>query len=47
MPIGYNELGINDDRQVIYRNFHEVTNKIYAVEFSKLKRYVFIVLFED
>jgi len=47
IPIGYNELGIDSTRKVLYRNFHKVSNLIYLIEISRNKTKVFIVLFEN
>jgi hypothetical protein len=46
LPIGYNTLGINEDRKVLYRNFHEVSQFVYLVELSRCKHKIFLVLFE-
>lgn len=47
IPIGYNELGIDEMRKVLYRNFHEICGMVYLVEISRNKTKVFIVLFES
>ena len=47
LNIGYNELGIEMKRTVLYRNFHEVSGKIYLVEISRNKTKIFICLFEN
>jgi hypothetical protein len=47
LNIGYNELGIELKRTVLYRNFHEVSGKIYLVEISRNKTKIFICLFEN
>ena len=47
LPIGYNEHGIDETRKVLYRNFHEVSGKLYLIEISKGKTKVFICLFEN
>jgi hypothetical protein len=47
LPIGYNQHGINQSRKVLYRNFHEVSGKVYLIEISRVKLKVFIVLFEN
>lgn len=47
MNIGYNELGIQTKRAVLYRNFHEISNKVYLIEISRDKKKVFILLFEN
>ena len=47
MAIGYNELGINSERKVLYRNFHEVSGMMYLIEISRNKTKFFIVLYEN
>ncbi len=47
MNIGFNELGIDSKRKVLYRNFHEMSSKIYLVEISRDQKKVFILLFPD
>jgi hypothetical protein len=47
LPISYNELGIDEKRKVLYRNFHEVSDVVYLIEISRSKTKVFIVLFEN
>lgn len=47
MNIGFNELGIEAKRQVLYRNFHQVGDKIYLVEISRNPKKVFILLFPN
>lgn len=47
MDIGYNELGIEKKRQVLYRNFHEINGKVYLVEISRNWTKIFILLFEN
>ena len=47
MKIGYNEHGVKDKRAVLYRNFHEVSGRIYLIEISRIKLKVFILLFEN
>ena len=47
MPIGYNEHGIDSTRKVLYRNFHEVSGRLYLIEISKGKTKVFICLYEN
>ena len=46
LRIGFNNLGIDESRKVLYRNFHEVSGLVYLVEISRKDRKVFIVLFE-
>lgn len=46
LPIGYNTLGIDEKRLVLFRNFHEISGMVYLVEISRTKQKVFIVLFE-
>lgn len=47
LNIGYNELGIEPKRTVLYRNFHEISGKIYLVEISRSKTKIFFLLFEN
>ena len=47
MNIGYNEHGVEPKRSVLYRNFHEISGRIYLVEISRSKTRVFILLFEN
>lgn len=47
MNIGYNSLGIDAKRQVLYRNFHEVSGIIYLIEISRNPKKVFILLFAN
>jgi len=47
MKIGFNEHGIKDKRKVLYRNFHNISGKIYLVEISRCKLKVVILLFEN
>jgi len=47
MQIGWNDYGIAPDRQVLYRNFHDISNKIYLVEISRTARRVFFILFPN
>lgn len=47
MNIGYNEYGILEKRAVLYRNFHEISGKVYLIEISRDKKRVFILLFEN
>ena len=47
LPIGYNTLGMDETRKVLYRNFHEVSGRLYLVEISRNKTKVFICLFEN
>ena len=47
LSIGYNEMGADDWRTVIYRNFHEISKKVYLVEISRSKTRVFCLIFED
>jgi len=46
MPIGYNTLGIDEKRKVLYRNFHEISDFVYLVEISRNRKQIIIVLFE-
>jgi len=47
MNVGFNELGIELKRQVLYRNFHQVGDKIYLVEISRNPKKVFVLLFPN
>ena len=47
MNIGWNELGIEPKRKVLYRNFHQVDFKIYLIEISRNTKKVFILLFPN
>ena len=47
MNIGYNELGIEPKRKVLYRNFHDIDGIIYLVEISRNNLKVFIILFPN
>lgn len=47
MDIGYNEYGVLPKRSVLYRNFHEISGRIYLVEISRNKSRVFILLWEN
>ncbi|CDW80981.1 UNKNOWN [Stylonychia lemnae] len=47
LNIGYNEMGIDQFRQVLYRNFHQVDQQIYLVEISRNARKVFILIFPN
>ena len=47
LPIGYNTLGMDENRKVLYRNFHDVSDKLYLIEISRNKTKVFICLFEN
>eukprot|EP00347_Sterkiella_histriomuscorum_P004050 403361935 len=47
MPIGYNDYGIDQSRQVLYRNFHEVDRQIFLVEISRDPKKVFVILFPN
>lgn len=47
MNIGFNELGIELKRQVLYRNFHQIGDQIYLVEISRNPKKVFILLFPN
>jgi hypothetical protein len=40
-------LGIDENRKVLYRNFHEISGVLYLVEISRGKTKVFICLFPD
>lgn len=47
LNIGYNEFGIEVKRAVLYRNFHEISGKIFLVEISRNKTKIFVLLFEN
>jgi len=47
MNIGFNELGIDSKRQVLYRNFHQVDNHIYLIEISRNSKKVFTLMFPN
>ena len=47
MNIGYNELGIEPKRKVLYRNFHQVDANVYLVEISRNPKKIFFLLFPN
>lgn len=47
MAIGFNEIGIEMSRQVLYRNFHQINDTVYLVEISRNPRKVFVLLFPN
>jgi len=47
MQVGWNDMGIEKDRQVLYRNFHDISAKIYLVEISRTSKKVFFLLFPN
>jgi hypothetical protein len=54
MNIGYNEEGVTQERQVLYRNFHQIPDdrsstggSIYLVEISRNAKKVFILVFPN
>ena len=47
MNIGYNELGVDGSRQVLYRNFHHIDHAVYLVEISRSLKKVFILIFPN
>jgi hypothetical protein len=48
MPVkNHVELGIDPNRKVLYRNFHEIQEIIYLVEISRNKFKVFFLLFPN
>jgi hypothetical protein len=47
MQIGWNDMGISVDRQVLYRNFHDISGKIFLVEISRTTKKVFFLLFPN
>jgi hypothetical protein len=47
LNIGYNDLGIKPKRAVLFRNFAEISGKVYLIEISRDKKHIFILLFEN
>jgi hypothetical protein len=47
MQVGYNEEGIEPNRRVLYRNFHDIQGSIYLVEISRNQKKIFILLFPN
>lgn len=55
MNVGYNEEGVTQERQVLYRNFHQIPDdksginggSIYLVEISRNAKRVFILVFPN
>ena len=47
MNIGYNTVGNEPNRQVLYRNFHQIDNVVYLVEISRNPKKVFVLLFPN
>lgn len=53
MNIGYNEEGVTQERQVLYRNFHQIMDdrgppgQIYLVEISRSQKRVYILIFPN
>ena len=47
MNVGFNKEGIDQRRQVLYRNFHEIDNHVYLVEISRNPKKVFALLFPN
>ena len=47
MNIGYNGNGIEQKRQVLYRNFHQIQDSVYLVEISRNPKKVFVLLFPN
>lgn len=47
MAIGFNDVGIEMSRQVLYRNFHMINEVVYLVEISRNPKKVFILLFPN
>ena len=47
MNIGFNDNGIDMTRQVLYRNFHLISEVVYLVEISRNPKKVFILLFPN
>ena len=47
MNIGFSADGIEPTRKVLYRNFHEINEKVFLVEISRSKTKVFLLLFPN
>lgn len=47
MNIGFNELGIEPKRKVLYRNFHQISERIYLIEISRSSKKIFVLLFPN
>lgn len=47
MAIGFSEAGIEMSRQVLYRNFHQISDTVYLVEISRNPKKVYILLFPN
>lgn len=47
MHIGFNEIGVEKTRKVLYRNFHNISDRVYLVEISRNTRKIFILLFPN
>jgi hypothetical protein len=47
MNIGFNDVGIEAKRKVLYRNFHNISDKIYLVEISRTSKKIFVLLFPN
>lgn len=47
MDIGYNEYGIDKTRKVLYRNFHQISGKVYLIEISRNTKKIFVLLFPN
>ncbi len=47
LNIGYNDYGIEASRKVLYRNFHEISEKVYLVEVSRTTKKMLIILLEN
>jgi hypothetical protein len=40
-------MGIEPNRSVLYRNFHDISGKVYLVEISRTSKKVFYLLFPN
>lgn len=40
-------MGIEPNRSVLYRNFHDISGKVYLVEISRTNKKVFYLLFPN
>ena len=47
MNIGFNDFGIDAKRKVLYRNFHNISDKIYLIEISRSTKKIFVLLFPN
>ncbi|CDW82974.1 UNKNOWN [Stylonychia lemnae] len=47
MALGYNDYAIDQTRQVLYRNFHQIDHQIFLVEISRDPKKVFFIIFPN